>query len=165
MALLVFAAYTSLVTPLVLPLSAPPHSLSHAAIGLFGLSGLAGMLGATIAGQRSDRGDGRRVTAQSLSIMLAAWLPIAFLPVSFWSLVLGNLAMDFGLQSVHVSNQSVIYRLRPEAQSRIAAAYMLFYSIGCGCGAVASTFTYARAGWLGVCLLGRPSARAPLPTG
>ena len=176
LALLVFAAYTSLVTPLVLPLSAPPHSLSHAAIGLFGLSGLAGMLGATIAGQRSDRGDGRRVTAQSLSIMLAAWLPIAFLPVSFWSLVLGILAMDFGLQSVHVTNQSVIYRLRPEAQSRIAAAYMLFYSIGCGSGAVASTFTYARAGWLGVCLLGatfstcaiaywvmiRPARRAPI---
>ena len=154
MALLVFAAYTSLVTPLVLPLSAPPHSLSHAAIGVFGLSGLAGMLGATIAGQRSDRGYGRRVTAQSLSIMLAAWLPISFLPVSFWSLVLGILAMDFGLQSVHVANQSVIYRIRPDAQSRIAAAYMLFYSIGCGSGAVASTFAYAHAGWLGVCFLG-----------
>jgi len=86
--------------------------------------------------------------------MLAAWLPISFLPVSFWSLVLGILAMDFGLQSVHVANQSVIYRIRPDAQSRIAAAYMLFYSIGCGSGAVASTFAYARAGWLGVCFLG-----------
>lgn len=35
-AMLIFADITTLLTPLVLPLSAPPFSLSHTAIGLFG---------------------------------------------------------------------------------------------------------------------------------
>ncbi len=81
-------------------------------------------------------------------------MPIALLPQSLWGLVIGVVALDYGLQSVHVSNQSLIYRVRPEAQSRLTAAYMLFYSIGSAGGAIASTAVYARAGWTGVCVLG-----------
>jgi predicted MFS family arabinose efflux permease len=86
--------------------------------------------------------------------MLASWLPIALLPYSLWGLIIGVVAIDFGLQSVHVANQSLIYRVRPEARSRLTAGYMIFYSIGCGIGSIASTLVYAGAGWSGVCLLG-----------
>ncbi|MNG37164.1 Major Facilitator Superfamily protein [compost metagenome] len=48
----------------------------------------------------------------------------------------------------------MIYSVRPEAQSRLTAGYMLYYSIGSALGSVASTAVYAWAGWLGVCLLG-----------
>lgn len=44
LAMLTFAAATTLWTPLVLPLSAAPLSLSHTEIGLFGLAGAAGAL-------------------------------------------------------------------------------------------------------------------------
>jgi hypothetical protein len=44
--------------------------------------------------------------------------------------------------------------LDPRARSRLVAAYMLFYSVGSAAGAIASTATYAAAGWLGVCALG-----------
>ena len=64
------------------------------------------------------------------------------------------LALDLGLQAVHVANQSLIYRVRSEARSRIAAGYMIFYSVGSALGAIASTVAYARAGWYAVCLLG-----------
>ncbi|MEX5607325.1 MFS transporter, partial [Pseudomonas protegens] len=50
LAMLIFAAGTVLWTPLVLPLSAPPLSLPHTEIGLFGLAGAAGALGAARAG-------------------------------------------------------------------------------------------------------------------
>jgi predicted MFS family arabinose efflux permease len=70
--------------------------------------------------------------------------------------------MDYGLQSVHVANRSLIYRLRPEARSRLPAVYMVFYSIGCAAGAMASTLVYARAGWAGVCLLGVAISAATL---
>ena len=43
-ALLMFAAVSVFWTALVLPLSAPPHALSHTAIGAFGLVGVAGVL-------------------------------------------------------------------------------------------------------------------------
>jgi predicted MFS family arabinose efflux permease len=152
--LLIFMAFTVLATPMVLPLSAPPFSLSTTEIGLFGLAGAAGALGASRAGRLSDRGHAERVTGIGLGLMLLAWIPIAFMPHSLWGLIIGLVAVDFGLQSVHVANQSLVYRTRPEAQSRLTAGYMVFYSIGSAAGAIGSTVVYAHAGWGGVCILG-----------
>ena len=154
LAMLIFSAITVLLTPLVLPLSAPPMSLSHTEVGLFGLAGAAGALGASRAGSQSDRGLAQRTTGMGLAFMLVAWLPIALLSYSLWALVVGVIAIDFGLQSVHVANQSLIYRVRPEAQSRLTAGYMIFYSIGSAAGSIVSTLVYAHAGWTGVCVLG-----------
>ncbi|ALA19420.1 transporter [Chelatococcus sp. CO-6] len=162
LAMLIFADITTLLTPLVLPLSAPPYSLSHTMIGLFGLAGVAGALGAARAGHWTDRGLGQRVTGIALALMLVSWLPIALLPYSILWLVLGVIVLDFGLQAVHVTNQGLIYRVRPEAQSRLTAAYMVFYSIGSALGSSSSTAIYAYAGWTGVCLLGAGIAAVAL---
>lgn len=162
LAMLIFADVTTLLTPLVLPLSAPPFSLSHTAIGLFGLAGAAGALGAARAGRWTDRGHGERVTGIALALMLVAWLPIALLSHSILWLIAGVLILDFGLQAVHVTNQGLIYRVRPEAQSRLTAAYMVFYSIGSALGSSSSTVIYAHYGWTGVSLLGAAIAAAAL---
>ncbi len=154
LALLIFTAITILWTPMVLPLGAPPFSLSHTEIGLFGLAGAMGAIGAARAGRLADRGRAEHTTGIALAIMLVSWLPIALLPYSLWGLIIGVVAIDFGLQSAHVANQSLIYRVRPEARSRLTAGYMIFYSIGSATGSIASTLVYARAGWNGVCLLG-----------
>ena len=69
-------------------------------------------------------------------------------------LIVGVVAIDFGLSSVNVTNQSMIFRVRPDAQSRLTAGYMIFYSIGCAAGSIVSTVVYAQAGWTGVCALG-----------
>lgn len=153
-AMLIFANITTLLTPLVLPLSAPPFSFSHTQIGLFGLAGVAGALGATRAGLWTDRGHGQRTTGIALGLMLLSWLLIAQLNTSTLWLVAGVLIIDFGLQAVHVTNQAMIYRVRPEAQNRLTAAYMVFYSIGSAAGSSLSTVAYAHAGWTGVCALG-----------
>jgi predicted MFS family arabinose efflux permease len=153
-AMLIFANITTLLAPLVLPLSAPPFSLSHTEIGLFGLAGAAGALGATRAGRWTDQGHGQRTTAIALGLMLLAWLLMAQLDRSILWLIVGVLVIDFGLQAVHVTNQAMIYRVRPEAQNRLTAAYMIFYSIGSAVGSSASTIVYAHAGWSGVCVTG-----------
>ena len=154
LALLIFAAGTVLWTPLVLPLSAPPLSLSHTQIGLFGLAGAAGALGAAHAGRLADRGWAQWTSGAALALMLVSWLPIALTQSSLWALLLGVIAFDLGLQAVHVTSQSLIYSVRPEAQSRLAAGYMLFYSAGSALGSLGATLMYAWAGWLGVCALG-----------
>jgi predicted MFS family arabinose efflux permease len=154
LAFLGFTAFTVLLTPMVLPLSAPPFSLSTTEIGLFGLSGIAGVLGAARAGRLADRGHAQRATGIGLALMLASWPVIGLLPWSLWGLVIGVLVFDFGLQAVHVANQSLTLRARPAAQSRLTAAYMVFYSIGSATGAITSTVVYASAGWTGVCVLG-----------
>lgn len=154
LALLTFASAMVLWTPMVLPLSAPPLSLSHTQIGLFGLAGAAGALGAARAGHLTDRGWGHWISGLSLLLMLVSWLPVALTQSSLWALLLGVITLDLGLQAVHVTSQSMIYSVRPEAQSRLTAGYMLFYSIGSALGSIGSTAMYAWAGWTGVCLLG-----------
>ncbi|MET0777223.1 MAG: MFS transporter [Pseudomonas mandelii] len=154
LALLIFAAFSVLWTSMVLPLSAAPLSLSHTAIGLFGLAGVAGALAARRAGQWADRGWGQRVTGLSLGLLTLSWLPISFAETSLIALVIGVVVLDFAVQAVHVTNQSFIFAARPDAQSRMVGAYMCFYSVGSALGAVAATQVYARWGWMAVSLLG-----------
>ena len=154
LALLVFMAITVLWTPMALALRAPPHALSHTAVGLFGCAGVLGAWGATLAGRRADRGQAQHTTGIALVLMLLSWLPMATLAHSVWGLVAGVVVIDFALQAVHVSNQSLIYRVRPEAQSRLTAGYMVFYSIGCAAGSILSTLAFDAGGWTAVCMLG-----------
>ena len=153
-ALLIFAAFSVLWTSMVLPLSAPPLSLSHTQIGLFGLAGVAGALAAARAGRLADQGLGNRTTGVALALLTLSWLPIAFVESSLLAMVVGVVLLDFAVQAVHVTNQSLILAARPDAQSRLVGAYMCFYSVGSGLGAIAATYTYAHFGWVAVCLLG-----------
>lgn len=154
LALLIFAAFSVLWTAMVLPLSAPPLSLSHTVIGMFGLAGVAGALAARRAGQWADRGLGQRVTGLALCALTLSWLPISFAQTSLVALVCGVILLDFAVQAVHVTSQSLIFAARPDAQSRMVGAYMCFYSTGSALGAVAATQAYARWGWFAVSLLG-----------
>jgi len=153
-AMLIFGTFSVLWTSMVLPLSAPPFSLSHTEIGLFGLAGVAGALAAGRAGYLADRGWSQWTTGVSLALMLAAWILIAMAGISLWALVAGVVILDLAVQAVHVTNQSMILAVRPAAGSRLIGGYMVFYSIGSASGSIASTMVYAWAGWLGVCILG-----------
>jgi predicted MFS family arabinose efflux permease len=160
--MLIFATFSVLWTSMVLPLSAPPFSLSHTEIGLFGLAGVAGALTAGRAGYLADRGWSQWTTGVSLALMLAAWIPIAMTSVSLWALVAGVVILDLAIQAVHVTNQSMILAVRPAAGSRLIGGYMVFYSIGSASGSIASTMVYAWAGWLGVCILGAGTSSVAL---
>lgn len=154
LALLMFAAFNIFWSALVLPLSAPPYHFSHTLIGAFGLAGVAGALAAARAGNRADKGHAQRTSAAALVILVLAWWPLSLMEWSLWALVIGIVLLDLGGQALHVTNQSLIFRTRPEALSRLVGVYMMFYAVGSGLGALATTVTYARFGWQGVCLLG-----------
>ncbi|EFU40579.1 major facilitator superfamily MFS_1 [Paenibacillus vortex V453] len=154
LAMLIFTAFSILWTPLVLPLSSPPLSLSHSAIGAFGLVGVVGALAAAKAGKLADRGYGQRTTGIALFLLLLSWLPISYTEQSLFALVIGIVLLDLAVQAVHVTNQSMIFALRPQARSRMVAGYMIFYSIGSAAGSIASTHIYGQYGWHGVCVLG-----------
>ncbi|BBH22383.1 MFS transporter [Paenibacillus baekrokdamisoli] len=154
LAMLIFTAFSILWTSLVLPLSAPPLSLSHTAIGAFGLAGVAGALAAARAGRLADRGYGQRTTGIALILLLISWLLISYTEQSLFALVIGIVLLDLAVQAVHVTNQSMIFALSTEARSRLTAGYMVFYSIGSATGSIASTHIYAHYGWDGVCWLG-----------
>ncbi|MFE2294961.1 MFS transporter [Streptomyces sp. NPDC059452] len=152
--LLVFAAFSTLWSSVALPLSEAPYFLSHSAIGALGLIGVVGALAASGAGRLNDRGLSRRTTGIALALLAASWAPLAFTRSSLWALVAGVVLLDLAVQAVHVTNQTLIHALHPEAGSRLIGGYMVFYSIGSATGAIAATSLYTLAGWGAVCALG-----------
>lgn len=154
LALLIFTAFSTFWTSLVFPLSSPPYSFSHTAIGAFGLAGVSGALAAARAGRLADRGLGQLTTGVALVLLIASWFFISSINYSILVLVIGIILLDLAVQAVHVTNQSLIFKFLPEARSRLTAAYMVFYSIGSATGSIISTNIYANYGWKGVCLFG-----------
>jgi len=154
LAFFIFSDFSILWSSMVLPMSSSPLSFSHSVIGLFGLAGVAGALAANNAGRLADRGLGQRTTGIALLLLLCSWLPIGLLLHSMWLFIIGIVMLDFAVQAIHVTNQSMILSVRPEARSRLTAGYMIFYSFGSATGAIASTWIYSWAGWFGVCMLG-----------
>ncbi|MEU8994171.1 MFS transporter [Streptomyces caniferus] len=152
--LLIFAAFSTLWSSVALPLSEAPYFLPHGAIGALGLIGAAGALAATAAGRLNDRGLSRLTTGTALALLAASWLPLAFTRSSLWALVVGVILLDLAVQAVHVTNQTLIYALHPDAGSRLIGGYMVFYSTGSATGAIAATSLYTVAGWGAVCALG-----------
>ena len=68
--------------------------------------------------------------------------------------MVGVLLLDLAVQAIHISNQTAIYRLRPEVRNRLTAAYMTSYFIGGAAGSLASASAYSHFGWLGVVAVG-----------
>ena len=73
---------------------------------------------------------------------------------SLAALVIGIVVLDIGTQGMQITNQAVIYALRPDARSRINSAYMVCYFLGGAAGSVSAGALYGTHGWAGVCLLG-----------
>ncbi|MCC2970927.1 MFS transporter [Massilia sp. IC2-476] len=153
-ALLMFAAFNVFWSALVLALSAPPYGYSHTAIGAFGLIGAVGALAAARAGRLVDQGRGQQTSLLALVLLCLAWLPLSFMHLSPLALVAGIVLLDLGGQAIHVTNQGMIFRTSSEAHGRLVGAYMLFYALGSGMGAMGATLSFTHAGWSGVCILG-----------
>ena len=154
LALFVFAVLGIFWSALVFLLSQTPHEFSHTTIGFFGLVGVAGALAASRAGIQADKGLGQFTTGLALGLLIVAWVALWLTPWSLLWLVLGIVILDLGAQAVHVTNQSMIFSARSDSHSRAVGCYMLFYAIGSGLGALASTAVHAAYGWTGVCVLG-----------
>ncbi|WP_406691675.1 hypothetical protein REH65_06255 [Saccharopolyspora sp. ID03-671] len=63
------------------------------------------------------------------------------------------IALDFAVQTAHVSNQHLLANANPDRTSSVIGAYVLFHSLGSALGAISTTTTYA-AGWAGSSALG-----------
>ena len=149
-----FAAFSVLWTTLAFLLSGSPYHYSNAVIGLFGLVGAAGILAANLAGKLADS-ERTRVTTVVAGALVAGSFAIAWAGrTSLAALVVGIVVLDMGTQGMQITNQAVIYSLRPDARSRINSAYMVCYFIGGAVGSVAAGAVYAAHGWAGVCFLG-----------
>ena len=151
---LTFANFSILWTSMAFLLAAPPFNYSEGVIGLFGLAGAAGALGARPAGGLADKGKSHMTTSAGLVLLLLSWGAIWYGHVSVLALIVGILVLDLTVQGVHITNQTVIYRVKPDARNRLTAGYMTSYFIGGAAGSLISASAWQHAGWTGVCAIG-----------
>ena len=151
---LTFANFSILWTSMAFLLAAPPFNYSEGVIGLFGLAGAAGALGARPAGGLADKGKSHMTTSAGLVLLLLSWAAIWYGHVSVLALIIGILVLDLTVQGVHITNQTVIYRVKPDARNRLTAGYMTSYFIGGAAGSLISASAWQHAGWTGVCAIG-----------
>ncbi|MEX0424974.1 MFS transporter [Providencia rettgeri] len=149
-----FANFGLLWTAMAFLLASPPFNYSEGTIGLFGLVGAAGAFMASQAGHLVDKGKGKLITTIGLVLLLLSWIPIGLAKYSLAAFIIGILVLDLAVQAVHVTSQSTLYRILPEARNRLTAGYMTSYFIGGALGSLLSGYAYEHAGWEGVAIAG-----------
>jgi len=145
-----FASFATLWTSVAFLLE-DSFGYAEATIGLFGLLGVAGAVAAQFAGRLADAGWARVSTLGFFLLLAVSWGVLALGDGSLAALVVGIVLLDLAVQGAHISNQSEVYRLRPEARSRLTTAYMCVNFMGGVVGSASSAVVYDAGGWGAVC--------------
>lgn len=151
---LTFGGFSAFWATLALHLQAMPQHYGPQVAGLFGVVGVAGAVAAQLAGRYADvRGD-RRINALAIGILLLSFGVLGVVGQWLWGLALGVILLDLGAQANHISNQTRVYALRPEARNRLNTVYMVTYFAGGATGAWLGSLAWSHWGWHGVCAVG-----------
>jgi len=150
----IFAAMSTLFSTIAILLSSEPFHLSDVLVGMVTLIGVFGALSTTKIGKIADHGHTLALTWIGLSLLMISWLFFYIGGQVLWGYVVGYGIISLGLTVVHTSNQSIIFRLHPEAKSRINSIYMTAYFIGGACGSALGVYSWHHGGWNMTCMAG-----------
>lgn len=150
----IFAAFSVFWTTLAFYLEGPAYHYGSDVAGFFGLVGAVGALAAPLAGKAADTRGPRFAITVGIALALASYLVLGVGGGYLAGLVLGVILLDVGVQSAHISNQTLIFSLRPEARSRLNTVYMTGYFTGGSIGSVVGGLAWMHYGWPGVCAVG-----------
>jgi predicted MFS family arabinose efflux permease len=150
---LCFACFMAFWTTLVFLLR-DNFNMGSDAAGWFGLVGVIGALAAGLMGRLSDKMDAYKMATFTLLLIIASFTIFIFSGHSIIGLIIGVIVLDMGVQATHISNQSIIYALHPEARNRINTIYMVAYFIGGGMGTWLASQAWGYYKWTGVCWVG-----------
>lgn len=148
-----FAAVSILYSTIALLLTSA-HHLQDLLIGMVPLVGIFGALSTQYIGKYADQGYTNQLTWMGCALFILSWICFYFGQTFLFSYILGFALIQLALALVHTSNQSVIFRLRPDAKSRINAIYMTAYFTGGACGSALGIFAWNHGGWSMTCLAG-----------
>jgi len=149
-----FAMFGMFWTTVVFLLSAPPFNYGSDVIGLMGLAAAAGALGAPLIGRIADKKNPRIAIGYGIIFLFAGYFLFYFFQTNIIGIIIGIVAIDLGLQGIHVSNQTRIYALVPEARNRLNTVFMTISFIGTSLGSGIGLWVWQVGKWNGVCAAG-----------
>ncbi|WP_371926807.1 MFS transporter [Bradyrhizobium sp. WD16] len=149
---MIFAAFSVFWTILVFRLQ-EHFGLGPDVAGLFGIVGMVGILVAPAAGRMADRRGPRPVIVTGAVLVVVAWA-IFGLWASIAGLVVGVILLDFASQAVLISNQHIVYALRPQARARLNTIFMGLMFVGGAIGSATAMVGWRQGGWTAVTALG-----------
>jgi predicted MFS family arabinose efflux permease len=150
---LCFACFSAFWTTIVFLLK-QNFNMGSSVAGEFGLVGAFGAIAAGLMGRLSDKMDAYKLSGFTLLLILISFIIFIFSAHSIAGLIIGVIIMDMGVQATHISNQSIIFALKPEARNRINTIYMVTYFIGGSVGTFFATQLWKNYQWNGVCITG-----------
>jgi predicted MFS family arabinose efflux permease len=151
---LCFAGFSAFWTTLVFLLKQPQFNEGSSVAGAFGLVGAFGALAAGLMGRLSDKMNSYKLSGYTLSLVLISFIIFYFSSHSIIGLIIGVIVLDMGVQATHISNQSIIFSLIPEARNRLNTVYMVSYFIGGASGTFLASQVWKSYQWSGVCAIG-----------
>jgi len=147
-----FATLSAFWTTMVLFLANPPYNLQSLQIGMFGIAGAAGALAAPLVGRFSGGGNPRRNILIGLLLQLLSLAAFYFTKSHLFIFVLGIILIDIGQQAIHVTNQTRIYTIMPEARNRLNTVFMSVSFVGAASGSAFGLWLWDNGGWPVFCL-------------
>lgn len=147
-----FAQFGAFWTTMVLLLSTEPFSFNSATIGLFGIVGASGALAAPLVGKLGDKGGSRIAVGYGCAFIALSFMIFYFSEQSVIGVIIGIVLIDIGLQGVHISNQTRVYSILPEARNRMNTVFMSFSFLGTAAGSAYGLFLWELGGWHAVTL-------------
>lgn len=149
---LAFAILSAFWTTMVLFLANPPFNFQTLQIGLFGIAGAAGALAAPLVGKLSSGQNPRKNLLTGLLLQLISIAAFYFTGSQLYLFIAGIILIDIGQQAIHVTNQTRIYTLVPEARNRLNTIFMSVSFIGASVGSAFGLWLWEKGQWHLFCL-------------
>ncbi|RAJ83532.1 putative MFS family arabinose efflux permease [Chitinophaga dinghuensis] len=149
-----FAMFGLFWTTVVFLLSDAPFFYQSDKIGLMGLAAAAGALGAPLVGRVADKKNPRIAVGYGIIFLFAGYFLFFLFRTEIIGIIVGIIAIDLGLQAIHVSNQTRVYALIPSARNRLNTVFMTTSFIGTSLGSGIGLWVWSVGKWTGVCVAG-----------
>lgn len=144
-----FGSFMAFWTTLTFHLERPPFLAGSDIAGLLGLVGVVGAVSASLVGRMTDKMNKNLLIVISVIAMIVSWLIFGVWGFSYTGLIVGIILLDVGLQSMHITNQTIVFSTHPEATNRLNTIYMVSYFIGGSLGTFLSGKAWGAYGWQG----------------
>ncbi|WP_316823341.1 MFS transporter [Pedobacter gandavensis] len=144
---LAFGVLSAFWTTMVLFLANPPFNFQTLQIGLFGIAGAAGALAAPLVGKLSTGSNPRKNILIGLILQALSIAAFYYTGGQLYLFIIGIILIDIGQQAIHVTNQTRIYALIPEARNRLNTVFMSVSFVGAAVGSALGLWLWDSGQW------------------